>query len=80
MVDVTGPVVFTAADGYRITTANVSIDLNGRKVTGSGGVSGTVPAGTFSAERLSADLDNRIIMLDGNVRMRFEQMKFRMPR
>jgi lipopolysaccharide export system protein LptC len=78
-VDVTGPVVFSAADGYRITTANVSIDLKGRKVTGSGGVSGTVPAGTFSAERLSADLDNRIIMLDGNVRMRFEQMYFRMP-
>lgn len=80
MVDVIGPVVFTAADGYRITTANVSIDLKGRKVSGSGGVSGSIPAGTFSADRLSADLDNRILTLDGNVQMRFEQMNFRMPR
>lgn len=80
MVDVIGPVVFTAADGYRITTANVSIDLKGRKVSGSGGVSGSIPAGTFSADQLSADLDNRILTLDGNVQMRFEQMNFRMPR
>jgi lipopolysaccharide export system protein LptC len=79
-VAVTGPVIFTAADGYRITTQNVQIDLNGRKVTASGGVSGTVPAGTFSANQLSADLDNRILTLDGNVRMRFEQMNFRIPR
>ncbi len=79
-VHVEGPVVFTAADGYRITTQNVQIDLNGRRVTGSGGVSGSVPAGTFSAERLSADLDNRILTLDGNVRMRFEQKNFRIPR
>lgn len=78
-VNVEGPVQFTAADGYRITTQNVLIDLNGRKVSASGGVSGSVPAGTFSAERLSADLDNRILTLDGNVRMRFEQMNFRIP-
>lgn len=78
-VNVEGPVEFTAADGYRITTQNVLIDLNGRKVTGSGGVSGGIPAGTFSAERLSVDLDSRILTLDGNVRMRFEQTKFRIP-
>lgn len=78
-VAVEGPVVFTAADGYRLTTANVAIDLRNREVTGSGGVSGAIPSGTFSAERISADLDNRILMLDGNVRMRFVQTSFRMP-
>lgn len=78
-VAVEGPVVFTAADGYRLTTQNVSIDLRSRSVMGSGGVSGAIPSGTFSAERISADLDNRILMLDGNVRMRFVQTSFRMP-
>ncbi|MFM5948038.1 MAG: LPS export ABC transporter periplasmic protein LptC [Novosphingobium sp.] len=78
-VAVEGPVVFTAADGYRLTTQNVSIDLRNRSVMGSGGVSGAIPSGTFSAERISADLDNRVLMLDGNVRMRFVQTSFRMP-
>ena len=55
-VSVTGPVTFTAADGYRMTSRNVEIDLKGRRVTGSGGVSGTIPAGTFSADRIVGDV------------------------
>jgi lipopolysaccharide export system protein LptC len=78
-VVVVGPVVFTAADGYRMTTANVAIDLRDRAVVGSGGVSGTIPSGTFSADRISADLDTRILLLDGNVRMQFVQSRLRMP-
>lgn len=78
-VVVVGPVVFTAADGYRLTTANVAIDLRDRMVSGSGGVSGAIPSGTFSADRISADLDNRILKLDGNVRMQFVQSRLRMP-
>ena len=79
-VNVEGPVQFTAADGYRMTTQNVLIDLKNRMVTGTGGVEGAIPSGTFSAERISADLDDRVLTLDGNVRMRFEQTKFRIPR
>jgi len=79
-VNVEGPVQFTAADGYRMSTQNVLIDLKNRRVTGTGGVQGAIPSGTFSAERISADLDDRVLTLDGNVRMRFEQTKFRIPR
>ena len=79
-VSVAGPVVFTAADGYRITTNNVSIDLKGRKVGGSGGVNGSVPAGTFRADRVSADLEQRIVTMDGNVRMNMQLQQLRMPR
>ena len=79
-VAVQGPVVFTAADGYRMTTQNVSIDLKGRKVGGNGGVSGAVPAGTFRADRVSADLDQRIVTMDGNVRMVMQLQQLRMPR
>ena len=80
IVRVEGPVRFSAADGYRIVTDNVMIDLNNRRLFGSGGVSGAIPAGTFSADRLSADLDQRILTLDGNVRMQFQNNSFRMPR
>ena len=79
-VSVAGPVVFTAADGYRITTQNVSIDLKQRRIGGTGGVSGSVPAGTFRADRVSADLEQRIVTLDGNVRMVLQLQQLRMPR
>ena len=79
-IAVVGPVVFTAADGYRITTQNVSIDLKQRRIGGTGGVSGSVPAGTFRADRVSADLEQRVITLDGNVRMLMQLQQLRMPK
>lgn len=78
-VSVTGPVQFTAADGYRMTTSHVAIDLKARRVVGSGGVSGAVPAGTFSAERIVADLEARTIALEGNARLHMAPGKLRMP-
>ncbi len=78
-VSASGPVIFTAADGYRMTTSNVSIDLNSRTVIGAGGVSGAIPAGTFSANRIIADLGERSITLDGNARLQMAPGKLRMP-
>jgi lipopolysaccharide export system protein LptC len=78
-VEVTGPVEFTAADGYRMVTQNVAIDLASQKVVGSGGVSGAIPAGTFRADRIEADLEARTIALVGNARLRMEPGKLRMP-
>jgi lipopolysaccharide export system protein LptC len=69
-VDIPGTVRFSAADGYAMQLDDVRVDLPGRMVTGSGGVSGTVPAGTFSADRLEADLDARTVSLVGNARLR----------
>ncbi|MGH6787125.1 MAG: LPS export ABC transporter periplasmic protein LptC [Novosphingobium sp.] len=78
-VHVNGPVRFSAADGYSLATSNVSIDLNARLVTGAGGVSGAIPAGTFSAERIVADLGERSVTLDGRARLRMVPGKLRMP-
>ena len=75
-----GPISLTAADGYRITTQNVAIDLRDKRITGSGGVSGTVPSGTFSADRINIDIEQRAVYLDGHVRVLFLQDSFRMPR
>jgi lipopolysaccharide export system protein LptC len=78
-VSVEGPVRFTAADGYSMTTSHVAIDLNARRVTGSGGVSGAIPAGTFSANQIVADLSERSVMLDGNARLHMAPGQLRMP-
>jgi lipopolysaccharide export system protein LptC len=78
-VNVTGPVEFAAADGYRITMSNVSIDLARRLAIGTGGVSGAIPAGTFSANRIVADLGERSIALEGNARLHMAPGQLRMP-
>lgn len=78
-VRVFGPVVFAAADGYRMTAMDVDIDIDARRMVSRGRVEGRVPAGTFGADRIIADLDRRTVTLDGNARLRMEPGKMRMP-
>ena len=79
-VAVRGPVDFRAADGYRLTTSDVNIDLKSQKVSGKGGVAGAVPSGTFSADRIFADLENRTVALDGHARLRMQGGKMELGR
>ncbi|MFZ1742389.1 MAG: LPS export ABC transporter periplasmic protein LptC [Pontixanthobacter sp.] len=79
VMSVPSGVRMTAADGYSLTANGVSINLKTRTMVGDGGVSGTVPAGTFSANRLVVDLPERTVTLDGNARLRMTPGKLRMP-
>lgn len=78
-VAVDGVVRFATADGYRMTVRNVSIDLPNRTVVGAGGVEGAIPAGTFSANTIRADLEGRVLTLSGNARLRMVPGRLRMP-
>jgi len=78
-VDVDGIVRFSAADGYSMAARNVAIDLPGRSLVGRGRVEGEIPAGTFEADRILADLDARTVTLDGNARLRMVPGRLRMP-
>lgn len=69
-VEIPDTVRFSTADGYAMRLNGVVVDLPRRAVTGAGGVSGTVPAGSFSADRLEVDLDARTVSLIGNARLR----------
>ncbi|MFN6935905.1 MAG: LPS export ABC transporter periplasmic protein LptC [Tsuneonella sp.] len=79
VVSIPGEVLVTAADGYRMVARGVSVDIPEKRMVGSGGVSGTIPAGTFSANRLEADLNARTVTLDGNARLNMIPGKLRMP-
>lgn len=79
LVEVDGQVRFTAADGYRLMARGVNIDLAARRVVGSGGIEGAVPAGTFSADTIRADLDERTVSLNGNARLRMAPGELRIP-
>ena len=72
-VDVTGPILFTAADGYRLTTRDVTVDLRERTLQSRGAVDGRMPLGRFSADRLEADLPSRRVVLSGRARLHIVQ-------
>ncbi|PTQ10739.1 LPS export ABC transporter periplasmic protein LptC [Sphingomonas oleivorans] len=72
-VAVDGPVLFNGPDGYHVETRDVTVDLKSRRVTSSGAVDGRMPLGTFSANQLRADLNNRIVILDGRARLHIVQ-------
>ncbi|RYD42147.1 MAG: LPS export ABC transporter periplasmic protein LptC [Sphingomonadales bacterium] len=72
-VDVPGLVQVRSANGYRIDASNVAVDLKTRSLAGTGGVNGSLNIGQFSANQLTADLDKRIVRLQGNARLRINQ-------
>ena len=79
IVDVDGEIRMVAADGYSMMARGVSVDLDQQILTGSGGVEGAVPAGTFSADTLRADLEARTVRLQGNARLTMIPGRLRMP-
>jgi lipopolysaccharide export system protein LptC len=72
-VNVVGPITFTAADGYRMQTHDVNVDLRARTLQSRGPVQGQMPLGTFSADRLQANLPNRTVTLSGRARLHIVQ-------
>ena len=72
-VRIPGLVKLRSAEGYRLDATNVAINMKSRSLTGDGGVNGTLNIGNFSANQLDADLDERIVRLSGNARLRINQ-------
>jgi lipopolysaccharide export system protein LptC len=70
-VAVDGPIAFRAANGYRLDTRDATVDLKARTMKSGGPVTGTVPQGRFSADRMSADLESRTVRLDGRARLHY---------
>ncbi|HWU01097.1 MAG TPA: LPS export ABC transporter periplasmic protein LptC [Novosphingobium sp.] len=66
------PVQMQSSDGYHMTTSQVMIDLRTNTATGNGGVSGQLPQGHFTAQRIAVDFNTRIVKLDGRVGMQMQ--------
>lgn len=76
---VAGPVRFHTADGYSMVTSSVGIDMKTHQAIGQGGVSGTLPAGTFTANTMALDLTERTVMLQGRARLRMTPSRMKVP-
>jgi lipopolysaccharide export system protein LptC len=72
-VDVLGPILFTAADGYRLETRDVVLDLNNQQAVSGGGVEGRMRLGRFTAGGMTVDLPQRRVVLTGRPRLHIEQ-------
>jgi lipopolysaccharide export system protein LptC len=72
-VNVIGPLVFTAADGYRMTTRDVNVDMRARTMQSRGAVEGQMPLGRFTAGQMQVDLPNRRVVLTGRPRLHIVQ-------
>ncbi len=69
-VQIDGPSRFHSNGGYNLDTTNATVDLKTRLLTSGGGVTGKVPQGSFSANAMSANLEDHIVTLSGNARLR----------
>jgi lipopolysaccharide export system protein LptC len=69
-VKLDGPLNFTAANGYDLKTSDATIDMKARTMVSGGAVTGVVPQGRFSANRMRANLEDQTVTLDGNARLR----------
>ena len=72
-VDVVGPILVEASDGYRLETRDVTVDFNTQTLNSAGGVTGSMPLGRFSAGRMQADLPSRKVVLTGRARLHIAQ-------
>lgn len=72
-VDVVGPILVNAADGYRLETRDVKVDLNRHRLTGTGGVEGRMPLGRFTAGTMAVDLRDRRVTLGGRAHLHIAQ-------
>lgn len=79
VVTVPGTIDLHAADGYRLSTSNIVVDLKQQTFSGSGGVSGAVPTGTFQAGRMDVDLENRTVVLSGRAKLQMRPGKLTTP-
>jgi lipopolysaccharide export system protein LptC len=79
-VAVDSEVRFVTADGYRMNTSGVSVDIDKKTMVGSGGVAGATPAGTFSADSIHANLVTRTVALQGRARLHMVPGKMQMPK
>jgi lipopolysaccharide export system protein LptC len=77
VVMIDGPLRFATSDGYRLDTRDVAVGLKTRRLASGGPVTGQMPLGSFSANRISADLSERTVTLDGRARLHIVQGRAR---
>jgi lipopolysaccharide export system protein LptC len=72
-VAIDGPVNVTGADGFRLNTSNVLVNLDDRQLASQGPAEGATRLGQFRANHIRADLNDHTVVLDGGARLKIVQ-------
>jgi lipopolysaccharide export system protein LptC len=72
-----GPMSYKGGDGFSLTANNVEFAMKTRQVESFGPVNGATKVGTFRAGKLRADIDARIVRLEGGAHLRIDQNAIR---
>jgi lipopolysaccharide export system protein LptC len=74
---VSGPVVARSTSGYSLDADRIEVDINESRVSTDQPVSGQLPMGQFRANRFSADIEGRHVILSGGVSLRINPNRMR---
>ncbi len=77
MLTIAGPVVLDSAAGYTVDAPSVQVSLADRTVATDGAVTGTLPMGSFSANRLRADIQGKVLVLDHGAHLHIKRQRGR---
>jgi lipopolysaccharide export system protein LptC len=72
-VAIVGPVNVTGANGFRLNTSNVSVNMDDRQLASQGPAEGATRLGQFRANHISANLNDHTVVLDGGARLKIVQ-------
>ncbi|MFL6722059.1 MAG: LPS export ABC transporter periplasmic protein LptC [Sphingomonas sp.] len=72
-VAVDGPINVAGADGFRLSTSDVTVDLKQRQLQSHGPAEGQMRLGQFRANQIHADLGSHTVVLDGGARLKIVQ-------
>jgi lipopolysaccharide export system protein LptC len=72
-VAVDGPVHVSGADGFRLNTSNVLVDLKTQRLATQAPAEGATNLGQFRANRVTADLTTHTVVLQGGARLKIVQ-------
>ena len=72
-VDVVGPLNVQGADGWKLNTRDVTVDLKQRQLASHGPAEGQMRLGQFRANQIRADLGTHTVVLDGGARLKIVQ-------
>ena len=72
-IAIDGPVSVVGPDNYRLSTSDVLVDMKARHLESAGRVSGRMRLGSFEAGKLTADLGERTVSLEGGARLKIVQ-------
>ena len=72
-LQVDGPMTYQSQGGYRLETRDVMASLPAKTLSSDKPVQGKMPLGTFSGNRMNADLNSRTVTLTGGARLHIVQ-------